>query len=156
MWRSIWSSSTFIFQNWRSQILVLRSADCPMVILFFLSPRGKCAIVTQSSLTPLPSILHKINCSLSPWHFPGRLNQLYHSGYSNTFLNSSRQHLTHHNAAIYILYGICKQTSVSIYVVRGDFVQMECVKFILSGKLNTEYKRLRATIWNGSLSHNLI
>ena len=105
-------------------------------------PSGKCGRETQSSLTLHPSIMCTINCSLSPWHFPGRLNQSHHSDYSNSFFNSRRQHLTHHNAAIYILYGERIQISVSIYRVRGDLYQMKCVKFIVSDKLYTEYKLL--------------
>jgi len=107
---------------------------------------GKCGVETQSSQTPLPSMLHKINCSLSPWHFPGSLNQSYQSGYSNTFFNSSRQHPTRQYVAIYILYVVSIHTSVSIYVVRGDLLQMKCVKCIVSGKIHKKYKRMRTCI----------
>jgi hypothetical protein len=78
-------------------------------------PSGKCGIETQNNPTPLPSILYTINCSLTFWHFPGRLNQSYHSVYTNTFFNSSRYNLNHHHAAFYILYGLCIHTCLDLW-----------------------------------------
>ena len=109
-------------------------------------PSGKWGMETQNNLSPLPTMLRTIDCTLSPWHFPGHLNHPHQSGYSNNFSLSIRQHPTRQYAAIYILYVVCIHTSVSIYAVRGDLLQMKCVKCIVSGKIHKKYKRMRTCI----------
>jgi hypothetical protein len=39
--------------------------------------------------------------------------------------------------AIYILYAVCTQTSVSFFVIRRDLVLMELVKCVMSGGVET-------------------
>ena len=145
MWWSIWSSSTSTFEYLQDQILVLWSAYCPMVIMVFLSPSGKWEIETQNSLTPPPSILYPIKYSLSPWHLTGRLNQSYQSRYSSTFFNQVGS-ISPTNMQPFIFCMEYAHRHVSIYVVREELAQMECVKFIVLGMLHTEYKQLRECI----------
>jgi hypothetical protein len=42
-----------------------------------------------------------------------------------------------HVVAIYILYAVCIQTSVSFFVIGRDLVQMELVKCVISGGVDT-------------------
>jgi len=44
-------------------------------------------------------------------------------------------HFKYSLAAVYLLYGVCVQTSVSVYMIRRDLIQTECVKYIMLGSV---------------------